>query len=334
MFKKYNSIENAYRTKFLEKIQWHGFWDVPYVVQEKVHGANLSYCTTDGLNFSAAKRMGMIPTDEAFHNYEVILEAIKPQLIQIWRTLKNRYNDMRQMTIFGELIGGQYPHPDVAKDAKAQMVQKGIYYSPSNHFYAFDILLNQEKYLDVDEVNALFEANDLLYAHTLFEGSIEECLKYPDEFDSLVPKTLGLPELSPNKCEGVIIRPLKTAHFNNGSRIILKNKNEKWSENKKFHKIIKEDEPLSEQVLKLQEAILTYVTVNRLNNVLSKIGPVAVDKSDLSKVIGLFTKDILMDFGKDYGSILKPLEKKEKKAITKTVAGVAAKLVRAELEYV
>lgn len=43
MFKKYNSIENTYRQEFLDKIKGHGFWEDEFVVQEKVHGANLSY---------------------------------------------------------------------------------------------------------------------------------------------------------------------------------------------------------------------------------------------------------------------------------------------------
>lgn len=55
-YSKKKSIENTYREAFLEWIKRHDFWDDEYVVQEKAHGANLSYWTTDGINFHAGKR--------------------------------------------------------------------------------------------------------------------------------------------------------------------------------------------------------------------------------------------------------------------------------------
>ena len=48
MFNKYNSIENSYRKEFLERLERNGLLDETYVVQEKVHGANLSYFTIVG----------------------------------------------------------------------------------------------------------------------------------------------------------------------------------------------------------------------------------------------------------------------------------------------
>ena len=68
MFKKYNSIENSYRKEFLERLERNGLLDETYVVQEKVHGSNLSYFTTDGVNFRAAKRNGEIEKGEKFYN--------------------------------------------------------------------------------------------------------------------------------------------------------------------------------------------------------------------------------------------------------------------------
>lgn len=35
-------------------------------------------------------------------------------------------------------------------------------------------------------------------------------------------------------CEGTIVKTLKTKYFGNGSRVILKNKNEKWTEKSKM----------------------------------------------------------------------------------------------------
>ncbi len=332
MFKKYNSIENTYQSEFLEKIKDHEFWDDEFIVQEKVHGANISFWTTNGKDFHSAKRTEAISVDEKFYNHDLVLLDLLPKLQHIWSTLSLDRSDLRQLTIFGELMGGDYAHPDVEINKKSILVQKGIYYSPDNHFYAFDILINMESYLDVEKVNTLFEQQNMLHAQTLFKGDIQSCLDYPNDFDSTIPAILGLPSLTPNISEGVIIKPLKNRHFNNGSRVILKNKNEKWAENKKYHKSIKQDDTPSDKVLKLQEAILTYVTENRLNNVLSKIGEVS--QKDFGRVLGMFNKDVVEDFTKDYHQIIAELEKKEVKSITKSFSQGASEMIKDRLKEI
>lgn len=332
MFKKYNSIENTYRQNFLEKIKGHGLWLKEYVVQEKVHGANLSYITTDGQHFVGAKRRGLIGEEEQFYNYKTILQNLQGKFSAIWEELKLQHPEMEQLTIFGEVIGGSYPHKEVEKTKGAMKVQKGVFYSPDNLFLAFDIMLNSEYYLGVDQANYYFEKHQLLHAKTLFRGSIEDCLAYSNAFDSTIPQELGLPVLSPNTCEGVIIRPVESVHFNGGTRVILKNKNEKWAERKKFDKKIQPKEPESTKVGKLKEAILTYATDNRLNNVLSKLGEVS--HKDFGKVMGLFNKDIVEDFTKDYEELFQALTKQEQKMITKSIVKSTAALVRNKLIYV
>lgn len=329
MFKKYTSIENTFRVEFLDRIKGHGFWHDTFVVQEKAHGANLSFWSTDGTTFHAAKRTSDVAADEQFYNYQQVLEDNVAGLQRIWMDLKQSVPELKQITIFGELIGGDYPHPEVAIDRQSLLVQNGIYYSPKNLFYAFDIQVNQEKYLDVAEANQLFKTHGLFHAKTLFSGSIEQCLAYPNDFNSTLPEELGLPALTPNVAEGTIIRPHTNLHFNNGTRVILKNKNEKWAENKRFHKSIKISDAPSDQVLLLQEAILTYVTENRLNNVMSKIGEVT--PKDFGRLLGMFSKDVVEDFEKDYRAVLDKLDKREVKQITKSFGKAAAELVKRKL---
>jgi len=328
LFKKYSSIENSYRGEYLARIDGHGFERHEYIVQEKAHGSNLSYWTSNGIDFYAAKRSARLEADEKFYNSDVVLETLKSSFSNIWNKLSASYT-LTDLAIFGEIIGGNYPHKDVGKDNKSSKVQKGIFYCPDNRFYAFDIMINGETYLDVDEAVALFEQEGLFHAKTLFRGSLKDCLAYPNEFDSLIPKELGLPAITPNICEGVIIRPIVNLHFNNGTRVILKNKNERWSENMKFNKVIKKTEPLPEKIVKLQEGIQTYVTENRLNNVLSKIG--AVTMNDFGKVLGMFNKDVVEDFSKDFGEHINTLEKKEVKLVTKSINKTAVALVKKKL---
>jgi len=326
MFKKYNSLENTYRNEFLERIKSHGFGEDEFVVQEKVHGVNISFWTTDGKTFFAGKRTGIIEKNEKFYNYEKVLDEIRPKLQLLWENITSGFPELKQLTVFGELFGGDYPHPQVEADKNAVLVQKGIFYSPKNHFYAFDILLNTEKYVDVNLANKYFESVNLLYAKTIFKGSITECLKYPNDFNSTIPKELGLPALEPNIVEGVVIKPVKVSYFNNGIRVMMKNKNEKWAENKRYHKSIRQTDKPDEKIIKLQEAIATYVTENRLNNVLSKTGEVST--KDFGRILGMFNKDIVEDFTKDYHKILAELDKKEVKLINKSIGSLVTKLVR------
>lgn len=216
------------------------------------------------------------------------------------------------------------------KDKTAVRVQKGVFYSPRNHFYAFDIYINGTEFLDVDEANALFEAEGLLHAQTLFRGTLEDCLQYSNQFVSTIPPMLGLPEIAENFCEGVIIKPVKVSRFNNDKRVILKNKNERWTEKKSFEKAIKRNDALPEKVKKLQEAIATYATENRLDNVLSKIGEVSI--ADFKQVLGLFSKDIVEDFTKDYQSVLADMDKKELKLVKKSLGRVVPLMVRRKLK--
>ena len=272
MFKKYNSIENTYREEILDKIKSHGFWNNEFVVQENVHGSNLSFLSIDGENFSSAKRTSSLEPDERFYNHQLLLESLLPSLRNIWRMLSIDFDgEIKQLNLFGEVCGGVFPHKEVKRNGQAIQVQKGVFYSPNNLFYAFDILINNEVYVDVDRVNSLFEKEGMTYAKTLFKGNIEQCLEHSNAFNSTIPRDLGLPELDENICEGVIIKPLKTSYFRNGSRVILKNKNEKWSEKEKTRRSIKKEVALPEKIVLLKEVISTYVTENRLNNVISKL---------------------------------------------------------------
>ena len=176
-FKRYSSIENSYRKRFLDKIIEEGHGGETFVVQEKCHGSNFSmYISKDQIR--CAKRSGFIKENESFFNYEKVLDKYEPNLRTLFNKL-NKNNDIESVVVFGELYGGNYPHKDVPNvDVKA--VQKGVYYNPDQDFIAFDIKVNG-LYLDVESANIQFLENNIPYTKTLFEGSLEDCLKYPNK---------------------------------------------------------------------------------------------------------------------------------------------------------
>ncbi|RXM37649.1 RNA ligase, Rnl2 family [Chryseobacterium sp. CH21] len=332
IFKTYNTIENAYQARVIEQIRMQGFGDEVFIVQEKVHGANFSFFT-DGKEIKIAKRTAFIEKDEKFFNAHQILERYRKNVIEVFQKVKNIHPDVETVVIYGELFGGGYKHKEVEPVKDAVKVQKGIEYAPYNEFYAFDIKLNGITYLDTEVVNHIFEETGFFYAKILFQGSLEEVLKFPNVFNSQIPAWLGLPQLEDNMCEGTIVKTLKTRYFGNGARIILKNKNEKWVEKskmvKKEAKTVQKQVHFSEKAQEIWEEIQKYATVNRLNNVVSKIGE--FEPKIIGKVIGLFSQDILEDFQKDFPAAFAGIEKEEQKRINKKLNSLVIDFIKEEL---
>lgn len=329
-FKKYNSIENSYQDDFISSIIEQGFGDLTYVVQEKVHGANLSFIT-DGQNILSAKRTELILDSEEFYNSKFVLANYKDKILNLHKAISTDI-DSKTVTIFGEIFGGGYPHPDIPKDDIAKLVQRGIYYCPQNDFYAFDILIDNDKYLDVETANAYFEMFGFVYAKTLHKGTLKDCLAYSNTFKTTIPTEYNLPELDGNICEGVVVRPTEATFFRNGSRVIIKNKNEKWAENNNYidkailSKLLHEGEELSEEASFLCEEVYKLITQNRLDNLISKIGEVD-PKKDYGKVLGLYNKDTLTDFLKNFQDKYDALEKHESKSVNKFLNKHAGQLI-------
>lgn len=329
-FKKYNSIENSYQDDFINSIIEQGFGDLEYVVQEKVHGVNLSFIT-DGQIIISAKRTELISDNEQFFNSKLVQENYADKILKVFQEVAEKFN-AKTISIFGELFGGGYPHPDIPIVDNGKLVQRGIYYSPTNDFFAFDILVDNEKYLDVESASQLFEKYGFIYAKTLYKGTLKDCLSFSNSFKTTIPKDFGLPELDGNICEGVVIRPTKSAYLRTGSRVLIKNKNEKWAENNNYidkailSNLLHEGEELSEEASLLCEEVYKLITQNRLTNLISKIGEVN-PKKDLGKVLGLYNKDALTDFMKTYQDKYDALEKHESKAINKFLNKHAGQLI-------
>lgn len=327
-FRKYNSIENSYRELHLESIKEALSTGQEFVVQEKVHGSNLSFIT-DGKAIETAKRTSLLSDEERFYNFQQVRDRYATQILTLFDRVKVIHPETLFITIYGELFGGSYPHKEVAKVKGSIRLQKGIYYAPHNDFYAFDIRINNEDYLNIEQANTLFEELNFVYAKTLHQGDLESCLAYPNAFQSKLAGWLGFPLLEDNIAEGVIIKPVEHATLRTGSRIILKHKNEKWAEKTKKKKIAREPVVHSNEFVHLQAEIETYITANRLQNVISKIGEVSI--KDFGKVMGLFARDVLEDFQKDVGEAYAALEKKEQKLLTKHLNAVSSELIKKEL---
>lgn len=326
---KYSSIENTYREQFIQLITEEGKDGGEWVVTEKVHGGQLGLFY-DGIELKPSTRTAFIEEGQDFFNYKNVVAQNADKIKEIYNILKKEREDISVVVVYGELFGGDYPHPDVHKVKGAKRLQKGVAYHPDNLFYAFDIRVDG-KFLSVDDCNRLFEAAGLFYAKTLLRGTMEECLNHSDKFPSKISGWLGLPPIEDNITEGIVIKPVEPRFLNVGDRVILKSKNEKFKERKAVKKRPKKQPvEITEAGKKLLDELRSMVTGNRLQNVLSKRDemPYPVPKDYFGLVMKAFNDDVWEEFNKDFEQAFINLDKQEQKKISKMVNQEASQLVR------
>lgn len=168
-FKKYSSIENAITRDFMERVRAEMPADLEWVVQEKVHGANTNFLC-DGLEVKFAKRTSVLTDDEKFYDFQSLVDSYKSRVISLFNSVKKTYPGVEAISVFGEMFGGRYAHPNVPAEKGTTLIQKGVNYTPGHEFYGFDIYIfegEESRFLPVDEVNAIFEAEGFFCAKTL-----------------------------------------------------------------------------------------------------------------------------------------------------------------------
>ena len=337
-FKKYSSIENHFYKDYLDQVREQVPADMQWVVQEKVHGTNSSFLC-DGNDVKFAKRTSILGDDEKFYDYQEILDEYRDKVLSLYSRVCQHHEGVESISVFGELCGGSYPHPDVQHIGRLTVIQKGVFYTPGHEFYGFDIYVFTKEdgyYLSVDETNALFEAEGFFYAKPLFKGTLDECLAYPNEFQSKIAEWLGYPAIEDNICEGIVIRPVTPHYLRTGSRALIKSKNARFAENKSVKRRNRQLETpveYSKELAELIESLASYVNENRLANVVSHIGEVRMP-ADLGKLIKEMSYDVVEDFLKEHSSLYNVIDKSEIKIFNKELNKMISSLVKKVYVYV
>ena len=257
----------------------------------------------------------MVADGEDFYQWQELAERYRERIFKVYQMLKSCFTDLQSIIVYGEMFGGAYPHKEVKRIGAMAAIQKGVFYCPRHDFYGFDIYVytpNEAFYLDVDTTNRIFAEAGFLYAETLFEGTLDECLAYPNAFPSTLYRHFGLPEIEDNICEGVVIRPKEPLYIPNGSRIIIKSKNARFAEKKGVKHAPKVPRAVPDEVAELFTLAEAFFSIPRLDNVKSHIGEVSFPK-DLGRVSGLLAKDVLEDFLKEHVQDYNNLAKQEQK---------------------
>lgn len=328
-FKKYESLTNTYRQEFLDKIMFEEKDGDEWVVTEKIHGANFSIWINP-TEIRLAKRSAFLPDDSGFFSVYDIIDVLKEKARNLYNYITANQSDEVDMeiAIYGELFGGGYPHKDVPVNPRSKKVQNKVWYSPDTQFAVYDIS-SDGNYLPFSTVSTYAKQFGFTVVPELFRGSFKECLDHSNEFLSEVYKMFGLPPLEDNICEGIVIRPETDRYVFGEARVILKSKNKRFAEREeKTPKVRKE---LSAELATILGVLNSYVTENRYDAVVSKIGDVS--PRDFGMILGLMVKDVIeeMQTEQNLFSSYSKLDKSDRKTINKHLGFAVSKVVRKKL---
>lgn len=329
-FNKFCSIENAYNTKFINKIreECYEFVDKPiWVVTEKIHGANFSVMLNDYDELVCCKRSGEILPDEKFFSYQEVVRKYGENIKRLIKHFRGLYQT-NNVQVFGEIYGGN--SNDQVK-SKFGSIQKEVFYTPKIEFAMFQVLINTNTWVNVFDVMREGAVYGVPVAPRLFVGTLDDALNYTNEFDSVVAKNHGY-VFDNNTCEGVVIEPITPLMLSNGSRVIIKNKNSKFTERKSAPRTFNvTDNQLDDDVKPLLTEIESLVNINRVNAVTSKLGEVT--NKDIGKIIGLTSKDVLEELDKLTEYTTKLTDTQTSK-INKTCNKIVSNFIKAHLSEI
>jgi len=305
MFIRWPSIENHYRSEFIQKAveEYPDLAVCTYEITEKLHGSNVHFHFEPGEEMRVATRNRYLEPGSKFYDIWNVLSKYQ----RMWDEIK-AYSNRHSCSIrlFGELYG--------------QGVQKGVDYGPKKRISFFGIMerdaLLSPFWLAGFAIKRGGLEDFLVPRVTLIEG-LQAALDVDTDFPTMINPIEG------NICEGVVIQPYhKVYRLSNGSTFLLKKKNEAFKEKQKARKT---PAPVDSEVARMRAMFDEYITEARLQNVFSQWGCIEEPKQ-IGQYIRLVIEDALDDFLKDHGAVWNVATKQQQGQITKVGATVASML--------
>lgn len=306
-FKKYESIENSYREKFISKAIafYPEITDAEYVIQEKIDGTNLQFCfEPGGTEYKVGKRGSFLKEGENFFDVWNTLEKYQ----DMFDTLQKICDDIdKPVRFYAELFG--------------EGVQKRIKYGNGKHILLYDMYVNDEPlpFQDFHSYMSCFDLTQYVVPILKYTNSLTEALEYNVDFLTTLNPIDG------NWSEGVVIKPRYNEwNMGDSKRFIIKKKSDKFNDIMKVKPTQKKAEE-STELIKAKSEFQRYLTENRLLDLFSKHGTIN-SMNEMGKYIGLMLSDAEEDFIKDYD--LSKLNPNDLKKITKSGGKTVAFMLR------
>ncbi|QYX81881.1 RNA ligase family protein [Streptomyces akebiae] len=291
-----------------------------WIAVEKVHGAHFAV-VCDGAGVRPAKRRELLGDDalDGFFGVSRIWPMLSVAAARFASALHSSWGDAAMVTIYGELAGGSYPHPDVPAIAGAEPVQTGVWYAPGLQWLPFDASVETAEgrcWISDRALRDAAAAAELVCPPALGNGALNKLQDLPCTFPTRVPALFELPELADNLAEGYVLKPAdewpETKAAGTGIRPVVKVKQKSFAEDERFDGARPYLPPLQGAagvpawLLAQASALLTPA---RAAAVVSKLGP----RTPADAVAEEITRDVSEELAEALGgledTLLRPLER-------------------------
>lgn len=186
-----------------------------------------------------AKRRELLGDDglDDFFGVGRIWPALAVAATRCAHTLREHYGAAPPavVTVYGELAGGRYPHPEVPPTPGAEPVQTGVWYAPDLLWLPFDATVADDDglcWVSDRTLRAAADAAGLLCVPLLAEGPVLRLQELPVVFPTRLPGLLGLPALPDNLAEGLVVKP--AGEYREPGRPMAKFKQPAFAEDERF----------------------------------------------------------------------------------------------------
>jgi Rnl2 family RNA ligase len=321
---KFAEIDNL-TPALIQEIRDQGLDKGLWCIETKYDGANLQIAIDVDGSIHFGSRNQELGRYDSFNNWAHVVakddmenkvRKLKEELDKYW--LVDIANSGPYIfVVYFELIGGYYRHKDVQPVKGAVKMQGRVNYCPDNELICLDILYfvptdngGYGDYLAPETVNEYCDKVGIRHAKINAVLPFDDAIKYPNDFeDTTGPEMFGLPQVTPNIIEGVVLKPRIPGRFRNGARLIAKNKNQIFLERGvKTNKVKNPPEPMTELDEEWYNTYMEFVTESRMMSVLSKMDTTTITGKDFGKLLSAFIEDADKDFQKEYGGQILVLE--------------------------
>ncbi|MFD8782414.1 RNA ligase family protein [Kitasatospora sp. NPDC059599] len=187
-----------------------------WTAAEKVHGAHFAV-VCEGDSVRPAKRRELLDDEglDGFFGVSRIWPGLAVAAARFAAEVRGAWGPAAVVTVYGELAGGHYPHPDVPATAGTGPegtgpVQTGVCYDPGLRWLPFDatVLTPEGRWWIADRaLRTAADAAGLTCVPLLGHGTLNSLQDLPVLFPTRVPALFGLPELADNHAEGYVLKP-------------------------------------------------------------------------------------------------------------------------------
>jgi len=290
--------------------------DGVWVATEKLHGAQL-VVATDGKHVRIGKRKAWLEVADPFFGWQLL----HAELDYLARAVHEALDRPDVVRLYGELVGGGYPHLTIAPVPGVSPVQTGIWYAPGLHYAVFDVLVEADGvawFLADSELRAKLKPLGALVVPLVARGSRVAVGDVPVRFETRLPRLLELPPIAGNLAEGLVLRPDARASL--ADHYATKRKIEEFAESR-FDESRPWEPPPRMVEHEWESVAASMVNLPRLASARSKIGMRMTD------VLAEMVLDVLVDLELAFPRAFAVMTTAQQDSLRSRVADLAQRLV-------